>query len=187
MFNKYNDGWIEVITGPMFAGKSAELIKRAETLIYAKKEFLVFKPKLDNRWKDEVIKSRRGMEIKSFVIQEPSEIKKHLTKETKAIIIDEAQFFDETLVVVLQELATNGLRVIVACLDMDFMQRPFGQIPNLLAVSEFVTKLTAVCFKCGRAASFSQRIKGAKNKIEIGDEAYEARCRQCFVFPKGKE
>ena len=183
MFNKYNDGWIEVITGPMFAGKSAELIKRAESLIYAKKKFLVFKPKTDNRWDENAIKSRTGAEINSIIISKPKEILEHLeTKGLRAIIIDEVQFFDKGIIDVLQIAAGKGKRVIVAGLDMDFKMRPFGPLPQIMAVAEFVTKLSAVCFNCGRAAHFSKRIIGSATKtIEIGDESYEARCRKCFV------
>lgn len=184
MFNKYHDGWIEVITGPMFAGKSAELIKRAETLIYAKKDFLVIKPKKDDRWDGEIIKSRTGATIESHIVDSSemiNELYKKSNKNLRAIIIDEVQFFDENITDTLMNIAKDGVRVIVAGLDMDFMMRPFGQMPNILAVSEFVTKLTAVCFKCGRAAAFSKRISGSKNKIiETGNETYEARCRRCY-------
>lgn len=181
MFNKYNDGWIEVITGPMFAGKSAELIKRAESLIYAKKNFIVFKPKTDNRWDENSIKSRTGANIESVSISSAKEIFDHVKKTHTAVIVDEVQFFDSDIVEILNDLAKMGKRVIVAGLDMDFRMKPFGELPNIMATSEFVTKLTAVCFKCGRAAAFSKRISGSKTKtVEIGDDSYEARCRKCF-------
>lgn len=181
MYNKYNDGWIEVITGPMYAGKSAELIKRAESLIYAKKQFKVFKPSLDDRWDINTIKSRTGAHIDSIVISDPEEILKHINNETRAIIVDEAQFFDDSLPSVLKKVAGNGIRVIVAGLDMDFRMEPFKPMPEILATSEFVTKLTAVCFRCGRSAAFSKRIKGSEDVlVETGDDTYEARCRQCF-------
>lgn len=181
MFTKYNDGWIEVITGPMFAGKTAELIKRASTLIYANKEFLVFKHTNDNRWEQEKIISRTGAVIESQTISKAEEIIPFINKNTRAIIVDEVQFFDNSIVDVLKKVASKGIRVIVAGLDMDFMMRPFEPMPNILATSEFITKLTAVCFVCGRAAAFSKRINGSKTKtIEIGDTSYEARCRKCY-------
>ena len=181
MFNKYNDGWIEVITGPMFAGKSAELIKRAETLIYAKKEFKVFKPIIDDRWDIKKIKSRTGVEIESIQISNSEEIKSHVTGRTRAIIIDEVQFFDNKIIDVISKFANKGIRVIVAGLDTDFLMRPFKPMPSILAMAEFVTKLSAVCFMCGRSASFTKRIKGSINTtIEVGDVSYEARCRKCY-------
>ncbi|NQZ65883.1 MAG: thymidine kinase [Mycoplasmatales bacterium] len=181
MFIKYNDGWIEVITGPMFAGKTAEIIKRAESLIYANKNFLVFKPNADTRWEKEFISSRNGKKIESITIENIEDSLKYINKKTKAVIFDEIQFFDGNVIDTLQKIAFDRIRVIVAGLDMDFLMRPFKPMPEILSISEFVTKLTAICFKCGKAASFSKRIQGSKSKtIEIGDNSYEARCRKCF-------
>ncbi len=181
MFVKYNDGWIEVITGPMFSGKTAEIIKRTESLIYANKKFLVFKPKTDTRWEKEFISSRNGKKIESITIENVDDVYKFINKKIKAVIIDEVQFFEGDVISVLKNLAENKIRVIVAGLDMDFLMRPFKPMPEIMAVAEFVTKLTAICFKCGRAASFTKRIKGSKDRtIEIGDNSYEARCRKCF-------
>ena len=189
MFYKYNDGWIEVVTGPMFSGKTAEIIKRAETLFYAKEKFLVFKPSIDNRWSKNKIVSRLFKESKvvdAIVIdrEKSSDILNILEKkdnDIKAIIIDEVQFFDESIIKTIQSIANKGKRVIVAGLDMDFQMKPFGSVPQILAISEFVTKLSAVCFKCHNSAAFSKRIKGSlKKTIEIGSETYEARCRKCF-------
>lgn len=181
MFIKYSDGWIEAITGPMFSGKTAELIKRAESLTYANTEFIIFKPNIDKRWEKEMIASRNGKKMKSIIIKNVEESFKYIDEKTRAVIFDEIQFFNGNVIKVLQELASNKIRVIVAGLDMDFLMRPFGPMPDILAVAEFVTKLSAICFKCGRAASFSKRIHGSKEAtIEIGDEWYEARCRSCF-------
>ena len=180
MFHKYNDGWIEVITGPMFSGKSAELIKRAETLMFANEDFLVFKPISDDRDKN-IVKSRTGREIKSFVIEDPKEIWNYMNDNISAVIVDEVQFFPDSIIDVLHEVAKKGIRVIVAGLDMDFRMKPFSNMPQLLATSEFVTKLTAVCFSCGKAAAFSKRINGSDQIIdtETGSTKYEARCRRC--------
>lgn len=186
MFNKYNDGWIEAITGPMFSGKTAELIKRSETILYAKKELVVFKPSQDTRWEKQMVVSRTGAKIESVVVQKPEEIIKYLDgkENISAVVIDEVQFFDDSIVEVLNELASKGLRVIAAGLDLDFRMKPFGPMQKILASAEFVTKLTAVCFSCGRAASFSKRISGGDATIQVGDTSYEARCRKCFVEGK---
>lgn len=180
MFNRYNDGWIEIISGPMYSGKSAELIKRAETLIYANEPFVVFKPSVDDRDKN-FIKSRTGREIKSHIIQDPDEIWDYIQKNTRAIIVDEVQFFPKKIVNILKEVANKGIRVIVAGLDMDFRMRPFSPVPELLSISEFVTKLTAVCFRCGKAAAFSKKISSSKKQIDTETQGtkYEARCRVC--------
>lgn len=185
MFNKYNDGWIEAITGPMFSGKTAELIKRAETILYAKKKLVVFKPSQDTRWEKSKVISRTGAEIESVVIQNPNEILEYLKDhQASSIIIDEVQFFSDEIIDVLNELASKGKRVIVAGLDLDYKMRPFGPMQKILAYAEFVSKLTAVCFTCGASASFTKRIHGGDATIEVGDSSYEARCRKCFMEGK---
>lgn len=181
MFNKYNDGWIEIITGPMFSGKTAETIKRAMTFVHAKKEFLVFRPKEDTRTSSSLIASRTGVELNAININSSKDIMKHVKPSTVAVIIDEAQFFDDGITAVANELANNGVRVIIAGLELDFKRECFGPMAKLLANAEFITKLVAVCFVCGSSASFSKRISGSKTKkIEIGDSSYEARCRKCY-------
>ena len=186
MFNKFNDGWIESITGPMFSGKTAELIKRAETILYAKKKLVVFKPSQDTRWENSHVISRTGAKIESVVISDPLDIMKYIeeNKDVHAVIIDEVQFFDKSIIQVLNTVASMGKRVIVAGLDLDFMMRPFGPMSEIMACSEFVTKLTAVCFSCGTSASFTKRITGGNETIEVGDTSYEARCRKCFMEAK---
>lgn len=181
MFKKYNDGWIEAITGPMFSGKSEELIKRGHTLIYAKQKFLVFKHEIDNRWDANTVKSRAGMSIECKTVKHSDELIGYITDDIKCVIIDEVQFFDDNIHRNLRKIAEMGIRVIVAGLDMDYKCEPFGPMKNILAVAEFVTKLTAVCFSCGCAAAFTYRKdKNNTQTIAIGDSEYEARCRKCM-------
>ena len=176
---KYQNGKIEIIVGPMFAGKTAELIKRVRRYGYAGIKSLVFKPKVDNRNLGEKIKSRSGTSIDTFTISNSREILEIWNDEYGVVAIDEAQFFDKDLINVLVYLANNNVRVIVSALDQDFEGQPFGFIPNILAVAEKVDKLTAVCMKCGSAASMSYRKSASKELVEIGDKEYEARCRSC--------
>ncbi|MCP4336813.1 MAG: thymidine kinase [Mycoplasma sp.] len=183
MYRSFKPGMIEIITGPMFAGKSEELIKRIKTLGFAKVKTLVIKPKIDIRWKEEEIVSRAGTSIETFVAKNVKEIQKKWTDDFSAIAIDEAQFFEEDLIPFVLDLAKRGVRVIISCLDMDFKGEPFGIAPTLLSVAEFVTKLKAVCFSCGMAASLTKRIISDKRTILIGDGEYEARCRQCHEKP----
>ena len=178
---KYNGGWIEIIVGPMFSGKSAELITRAKTLSHANRPFVIFKPKIDNRWSSDKIVSRTGLQLKTHIITKSSQIKKYITPKVKWVLIDEIQFFDLKLVNVVNDLANSGIRVVLAGLDMNHKGQPFEVTSQIMGIAEFVTKLTAVCFKCGRAATFSRKLSGFKNKeIEIGNEIYEARCRKCY-------
>lgn len=178
---RYNGGWIEIIVGPMFSGKSAELIKRAKTLSHANRPFLVFKPKIDNRWSDNKVVSRIGLDFETHLISKSSQIQKFITPKIKWILIDEIQFLDKKLVKIVNDLANSGIRVIVAGLDMNYKGQPFEISSQIMGIAELVTKLTAVCFKCGRAATFSLKLNDSKNKeIEIGNENYEARCRKCY-------
>jgi len=188
MTNYYIDkkGWVEVITGPMFAGKTEELIRRVKRMEYAKKQYLIFKPAIDNRYsKDEVV-SHNKKSMGAISISHGSDIKRYLKKNTQAIVIDEVQFFDESLVKYVQELAGKGLRVICAGLDTDFRGEPFGIVGPLMAVAEQVTKLTAICSECGTDATRTQRIIDGKPAyyddptILVGaNDSYEARCRCC--------
>ena len=181
MFNRYNDGWIEIITGPMFSGKTAEVIKRAMTFIHSKKEFLVFRPAIDTRTPPAFISSRMGIKLDAINIQLASQILNHVKTTTAAIIIDEAQFFDKAIIPIVEKLANSGKRVIIAGLELDFQREVFGSMSELMAKAEFITKLVAVCFVCGSSAAFSKRIFGSKTKkIEVGDSSYEARCRKCY-------
>ena len=186
MYNQYREGWIEVICGCMFAGKTEELIRRINVLSYARKNILVFKPKIDDRYSTTEIASHAGSKVPCIVISEAKEILNHVNYDTDVVAIDEVQFFDEDVVDICEYLADSGLRVMVAGLDKDFRGEPFGVLPDLLTRAEFVTKLTAVCAKCGAPATRTQRIINGKpasfnDPIVLGGakEAYEPRCRHC--------
>lgn len=186
MYNQYREGWIEVICGCMFAGKTEELIRRINVLSYARKNILVFKPKIDDRYSTTEIASHAGSKIPCIVISEAKEILNHVNYDTDVVAIDEVQFFDEDVVDICEYLADSGLRVMVAGLDKDFRGEPFGVLPDLLTRAEFVTKLTAVCAKCGAPATRTQRIINGKPAsfndpiVLVGaKEAYEPRCRHC--------
>ena len=186
MYNQYREGWIEVICGCMFAGKTEELIRRINVLSYARKNILVFKPKIDDRYSTTEIASHAGSKVPCIVISEAKEILNHVNYDTDVVAIDEVQFFDEDVVDICEYLADSGLRVMVAGLDKDFRGEPFGVLPDLLTRAEFVTKLTAVCAKCGAPATRTQRIING-NPASFNDpivlvgakEAYEPRCRHC--------
>ena len=186
MYNQYREGWIEVICGCMFAGKTEELIRRINVLSYARKNILVFKPKIDVRYSTTEIASHAGSKVPCIVISEAKEILDHVNYDTDVVAIDEVQFFDEDVVDICEYLADSGLRVMVAGLDKDFRGEPFGVLPDLLTRAEFVTKLTAVCAKCGAPATRTQRIINGKPAsfndpiVLVGaKEAYEPRCRHC--------
>lgn len=186
MYNQYREGWIEVICGCMFAGKTEELIRRINVLSYARKNILVFKPKIDDRYSTTEIASHAGSKVPCIVISEAKEILDHVNYDTDVVAIDEVQFFDEDVVDICEYLADSGLRVMVAGLDKDFRGEPFGVLPDLLTRAEFVTKLTAVCAKCGAPATRTQRIINGKPAsfndpiVLVGaKESYEPRCRHC--------
>lgn len=186
MYHQYREGWIEVICGCMFAGKTEELIRRINVLSYAKKNILVFKPAIDNRYSDNQIVSHSGFKVESIAIKEAKEILKYVKAMTDVVAIDEIQFFDSEIVSICEILALKGKRVMVAGLDMDFRGEPFGVMPELITRAEFVTKLTAVCMKCGAPATRTQRIVNGKPAsyhdpiIMVGaSESYESRCRHC--------
>lgn len=184
MYQTYKEGWIEVITGCMFAGKTEELLRRVNVLSYAKKKIVVFKPKIDNRFSEDKIISHAGRELQSFSIEHARDILDYVKEEDKVIAIDEVQFFDEEIVDICDYLANQGKRVMVAGLDMDFRGEPFAFMPRLVTLAEFVTKLTAVCSVCGAPATRTQRLvnsypaKYSDPIIVVGaSEQYEARCR----------
>ena len=182
MYREYSNGIIEVITGPMFSGKSEELIKRIRILSYAEIPTLVVKPSIDNRFSQTEITSRNGTSITSYSVDIVDDIKELFRqKEYKALVIDEVQFFDEDLIDFVDELATTkGIRVILCGLDQDFKRRPFKIMAKLMAIADDVQKLKAVCLVCKKAASCSYRTSTSDSTIEIGDtDKYEARCRQC--------
>ncbi|MBL7566033.1 thymidine kinase [Staphylococcus saccharolyticus] len=184
MYETYHSGWIETITGSMFSGKSEELIRRLRRGIYAKQKVVVFKPTIDDRYHKEKVVSHNGNEIEAINISIAREIFNQELDDVDVIGIDEVQFFDNGIVNIVETLAEKGHRVIVAGLDMDFRGEPFEPMPKLLAVSERVTKLQAVCAVCGSSSSRTQRlINGKPAKIDdpiilVGaNESYEPRCR----------
>ncbi|MBR4461943.1 MAG: thymidine kinase [Erysipelotrichaceae bacterium] len=190
MYQSYKDGWIETISGCMFAGKTEELIRRIKVLEFAKKEIMVFKPVIDNRYSDTKVVSHAGSSVESHVISKASEILDLVKGTTQVVAIDEVQFFDDEICDVCNELADRGIRVMAAGLDTDFRGEPFGPMPQLMTEAEFVTKLAAVCNKCGAPATRTQRIIDGKPAsyndpiILVGaSESYEARCRHCHEVP----
>lgn len=179
-------GWIEVITGPMFAGKSEELIRRIKRLEYAKKNVLVFRPRIDNRYSLDEVVSHSNARRKSIVIDKSSDIIPYISDETFAVVIDEIQFFDDEVIGLCEHLANRGIRVIVAGLDTDFRGESFKVTSQLLAKAEYVNKLTAICVCCGSPATKTQRIVNGHSAhyqdpiVVVGaSEAYEPRCRHC--------
>jgi thymidine kinase len=174
-------GWIEVIVGSMFSGKTEELIRRLRRAEYARLPLQVFKPVIDDRYHTTDVTSHNKTSIASKPIQSADEIWQHLRPETKVVGIDEGQFFDDGLIQVTQDLADRGLRVIIAGLDTDWQAKPFGPIPTLMAIAESVTKQHAVCVVCGGTASRTQRTGGGHGQVEVGaQDNYEARCREHF-------
>lgn len=174
-------GWIEVICGSMFSGKTEELIRRLRRAQIAKLKTQVFKPVIDARYSKDHITSHSAQKLRAKVVRSAEEILNFIEEDTHVIGIDEAQFFNQNLIEVCQTLADRGLRVIVAGLDQDYRGMPFEPIPQLLAVAEYITKNNAICVVCGNPASRSQRIISEENRVVVGaQEAYEARCRICF-------
>lgn len=181
------EGWIEVITGSMFAGKTEELIRRIKRIEFAKKEIIVFKPKIDDRYSNDEVVSHNDKRAKSINVQSSKEIDEYLNNSCPyAIAIDEVQFFDKGIINVCEKYADMGVRVIVAGLDKDFRGEPFGVMPDFLARSEYVTKLTAICQVCGEPATRTQRLINGRPAsfndpiVLVGaKESYEPRCRHC--------
>lgn len=185
-------GWIECICGSMFSGKSEELLRRIKRGVIAKQKVLLFKPSIDNRYDENRVSTHNGNSYDSISIEKSSDIL-NFVKDTKYDIIgiDEIQFFDNDIVKIINKLADDGIRVMVAGLDMDFKAEPFHPMPEIMAISEMVTKLHAVCNKCGKEASRSQRLINGKPAkyddpvVVIGaSESYEARCRHCHEIER---
>ena len=190
MYQSYKDGWIETISGCMCADKTEELIRRFKVLEFAKKEIMVFKPLIDNRYSQTRVVSHAGSSVESHVISDAAEILDIIKPTTQVVAIDEAQFFDDNICDVCNELADRGIRVMAAGLDTNFKGEPFGPMPQLITEAEFVTKLAAVCNKCGAPATRTQRIIDGRPAsyndpiILVGaSESYEARCRHCHEVP----
>lgn len=187
--------YIEIIVGPMFSGKSEELIRRVKRAIIAKQKVFVFKPKIDDRYSKTDVVSHNGETIEGHAVENSEEILEILKneKDVNLVAIDEVQFFDEGIIDVVEELVDKGIRVAMSGLDLDFRGEPFDITAKLLAKSEFITKLQAVCMKCGKPATRSQRIVNGKPAsidseiIQIGEkESYEPRCRRCHEVGKKK-
>lgn len=191
MYVMNDHGWVEVVCGSMFSGKSEELIRRVRRAHFAKQKIVVFKPKIDNRYSEEAVVSHNGTSFIAKPVSSSTEIFQHVDVDIDVIAIDEVQFFDAEIVNVIQHLANSGYRVIAAGLDQDFRGEPFGQMPALMAIAETVTKLQAVCTVCGSPASRTQRLINGEPAsyddpiILVGaSEAYEARCRHHHEVPK---
>jgi thymidine kinase len=175
-------GWIEVIAGSMFSGKSEELIRRLRRARIARQKVQVFKPVIDVRYSQEHIVSHSEMRHESATVSTAAELLSRIEKGTEVVGIDEGQFFDNELVAVANELARRGLRVIIAGLDQDYTGKPFEPMPQLLAIAEYITKTHAICVRCGQPANYSQRTFESEERVAVGaNDKYEARCRRCFV------
>jgi thymidine kinase len=176
-----NVGWIEVICGPMFSGKSEELIRRLRRAMIARKRVEVFKPSIDDRYSDDEIVSHGDLRMHSQVVAKAEEITERIDWRSEVVGIDEANFMGPALVDVAQRLADSGKQVIIGGLDTDYMGRPFAPIPDLLAQAESITKTLAICVRCGNPAKHTQRLRGSDDLIVVGaSDMYEARCRRCF-------
>ena len=174
------NGWIEVVCGSMFSGKTEELIRRLKRVEFAQQKLLLFKPAIDNRYHEEQVVSHQGSSLEAIPVKNSDEILKHWKKE-RVVAIDEAQFFDEGLVAICTDLAKHGVRVIIAGLDMDYLGKPFGPMPSLLCLAEYVTKVHAICVSCGNLAQYSHRTTKDEGQVLVGAvEKYEPLCRSCY-------
>lgn len=183
-------GQIEVIAGGMFSGKSEELVRRLRRALIARQRVQVFKPSIDGRHAADRVVTRDLREVAAKAVSSAAELEQRLDPEVQVVGIDEAQFFDVGLVDLVTRLADRGVRVVVAGLDQDYLRRPFGPMPAILAVAEHVDKMHAVCVVCGAPAHYSQRFAGGAEQVQVGDgESYEARCRRCYeaFSPAGEE
>jgi thymidine kinase len=176
-----NSGWIEVICGSMFSGKTEELIRRLKRALIARQRVQIFKPRIDQRYDEEKIVSHSLQALNCTPVDRAEEVDQKLHPETRVVGIDEVQFFGPEIVAICERLAGRGLRVIVAGLDQDYRGQPFDPVPHLLSVAEYVTKELAICAVCGNPANRSQRIVPSAERVMVGAAgAYEARCRACF-------
>ena len=174
-------GWIEIITGSMFSGKTEELIRRIKRAEIAGQKVVLFKPKIDNRYSEDHVVSHDSKSRISIPVKEAKEILDY-ADEFEVIGIDEAQFFENDVVEVCDFLANQGKRIIVAALDMDFTGKPFGPVPLLISIAEYVTKVHAICMRCGNLAHYSHRLSDAQKLVVLGEkDIYEPLCRQCFI------
>jgi thymidine kinase len=179
-------GCIEVVCGSMFSGKTEELLRRVKRARFAKQRVLLFKPRIDNRYDDVKVVSHEGLKAEATAVSGSAEVMSYVEQAglgvAQVVGIDEAQFFDDGVIAVAERLANAGIRVICAGLDQDFRGQPFGPMAALMSIAEYVTKLHAVCTRCGAAACRSQRLVGTEGQLFVGGAAdYEPRCRRCFV------
>ncbi len=173
-------GWIEVICGSMFSGKTEELIRRLRRAEFAKQRVEVFKPSVDTRYAKAEVVSHDSTSLRGKPVGSSAELLR-LPEDVEVVGLDEAQFFDEGLPAICAELSSKGVRVIAAGLDMDFLGRPFGPMPHLLSMAEYVTKVHAICVRCGALAAFSHRISAGSDLVQLGEkDSYEPLCRVCF-------
>jgi len=173
-------GWIEVVCGCMFSGKTEELIRRVVRARYARQDVAIFKPKIDQRYSSTEVVSHSRMSLEAHLVERAEDIWR-MAAGRQVVAIDEVQFFGMDIVPVVESLANSGSRVIVAGLDQDYRGQPFEPVPTLMALAEFVTKNLAICMQCGNPADRSQRIVAREERVLVGEtEAYEARCRRCF-------
>lgn len=180
-------GWIEVIAGSMFSGKTEELIRRLRRAKYANQKVEIFKPRIETRYSEKEVVSHDARAIMSTPVESSANILL-LVSDVEVVGIDEAQFFDEGLVEVCNKLADDGIRVIVAGLDMDYLGVPFGPVPKLMSIAEYVTKVHAICMRCGNLASYSHRLSNNDKRVLLGEkDAYEPLCRECFVEDRNKK
>lgn len=184
------EGWLEVICGSMFSGKSEELIRRVRRAHYGRQKVQVFKPAIDNRYSDEEVVSHSGNKVTAVPVGASEDVIELIHSSTQVVAFDEVQFFDEHIVALAEKLADDGIRVIVAGLDQDFRGEPFGVVPQLMSMAESVTKLQAICLSCGSPASRTQRLIDGRPAsfddpiILVGaSESYEPRCRHCHEVP----
>src|SRR5437763_6496314 len=176
-----NQGWIEVIVGSMFSGKSEELIRRLRRAQIARQKVQIFKPMVDTRYADDHIVSHSEMRIPSRAVRTSSELLDLVEGDTEVVGIDEGQFFDQDLPAVVNTIADRGKRVIVAGLDQDYLGKPFEPMPQLLAIAEYITKTLPICMVCGNPANHTQRLVSSGDRVLLGAQGtYEARCRVCF-------
>ncbi|OGL71139.1 thymidine kinase [Candidatus Uhrbacteria bacterium RIFCSPLOWO2_01_FULL_53_9] len=174
-------GSIEVIAGGMFSGKTEELLRRVRRELYAAKSVQLFKHALDERYAAESVVTHDRIALPCVPVQSSEELRRHVRAQTRVVGIDEANFFDDGLVTVVQQLADDGMRVMLAGLDMDFRRVPFGPMSALLSIADEVMKIRAVCITCGEPANYSYRCEGGDDVVQVGSsDAYEARCRTCF-------
>lgn len=173
-------GWIEVICGSMFSGKTEELIRRLKRVEFANQKVLLFKPKIDNRYAETAVVSHKGSSLDALVIDSAADALSYWKNE-RVVAFDEAQFFDAEITAVCTQLAKKGVRVIVAGLDMDYLGKPFGPMPELLCIAEYVTKVHAICVSCGNLAYISHRTVSGSEQVMVGAvEKYQPLCRGCY-------